>query len=183
MPSLRVAVFPITTAQIADGAITTAKLADGAVTTAKIADRAVVTAKIADSAVTTAKIADSAVTTAKIADSAVTPAKVAAGVMTSRIAVDHTKANYTLAAGGETVITTQSGNGAATVLFLGDGDGTFRIRVYIDGATTPEDEFPTNEPRIGVYSFTTRIEIRIYNPGTASATATSSSFSLRGVMR
>jgi hypothetical protein len=55
------------------------------------------------------------------------------------------------------------------------------MRVYIDG--TLEESFPTNEARVGTYSFTTSIEIRVQNPTGSSATQTSSSFNLRGVSR
>jgi len=148
----------------------------------KIARLPISTADIEDLAITTAKLADLAVSTAKIADAAVTTAKVATGVMSSKIEGDHTSASYTLAAGEEvSLIGPISGNGSAVILFSGDGDGTFNMRVYIDGAM--EEEFPTNEPRIGIYSFTTSIEVKLYNPTGASATATSSSCNLRGVAR
>ncbi len=179
--TIKLADSAVTTAKLADGAVVTAKLADGAVVTAKIADSAITTPKLADGAVTTTKLADLAVTTPKIADGAVTPAKVGSGVMSSRISIDHTKANYTLGAGAETTLATVSGNGAVSVLFHGDGDGVFMIRVYVDGVK--EEEFYTNESRIGIYAFTTSLVIKLYNPTTASATQSSTSFSLRGVAR
>lgn len=151
MPSKKVVLAPITTTMLADGCVTTAKLADGSVTTAKIAD------------------------------ANVTAAKLATGIISSRITFDHTSASYTLAAGAESSIISISGNGHADILFAGDGDGVFNMRVYIDG--TLEEGFPTNESRVGTYSFTSSIEVRIYNPTTASATQKSSSFNLRGVSR
>lgn len=156
MPSKRVVLAPITTDMIADGAITTPKLADG-VLSADAAGRA------------------------KMADGFLTEAKCASGVLSSRITTDHTSTSYTLGAGAEASIVSFSGNGHADILFAGDGDGVFRMRVYIDG--TMEEEFPTNEARVGTYAFTTSIEVRVQNPTAASATQTSSSFNLRGVAR
>jgi hypothetical protein len=88
-----------------------------------------------------------------------------------------------LNAGAEQEITSLSGHGAVSVLFKGDGDGAFKVRVYVDGATTAEDEFSTNEVRVGVYAFSTSLSIKLYNPSTSSVTGTSTSFGLRGVMR
>jgi hypothetical protein len=141
---------------------------------------------LSDGCVTTPKIADGALSAdatgrAKMADGFVVAAKVGTGVMSSRITADHTSASYTLGAGAETSIVSISGNGHADILFAGDGDGVFNMRVYIDG--TLEESFPTNEARIGTYAFTTSIEVRVQNPTGASATQTSSSFNLRGASR
>lgn len=95
--------------------------------------------------------------------------------------IDHTKASYTLGAGGSTTLAFITGVGSTTILFSGDGDGVFRIRIFIDGSATPAEEFPTNEARISIHSFTSRLDIVLYNPGAASATASSASFNLRGV--
>jgi hypothetical protein len=191
MPSKRVVLAPITTGMIADGAITTAKLADGCLSAdaagrAKMANGFIVTAKIGDAQITTAKLADGVLSAdaagrAKMADGFLTAAKCASGVMSSRITADHTSTSYTLGAGAEASIVSISGNGHADILFAGDGDGVFNMRVYIDG--TLEESFPTNEARVGTYSFTTSIEIRVQNPTGSSATQTSSSFNLRGVSR
>jgi hypothetical protein len=147
----------------------------------RLARLPITTADIADGAVTTPKIADLAVSTAKLADAAVTPAKVGAGVMSSRILKDHMKASYTLDAGGEESIYSASGNGSAAILFAGDGDGAFRMRVYVDGEL--DDEFPTDEARVSIHGFTSSLEVRVYNPAASPATATSSSFNLSGVAR
>lgn len=131
--------------------------------------------------VTADMIAAGAITTEKLADGAVVPAKVGAGVMSSKISFDHTKTTYILNAGAETTIYSFSGNGAVVVLFQGDGDGTFKIRIYVDG--TQEDEFSTNEPRVATYSFGSSIAIRLYNPTTSGQEKSSVSFGLRGVAR
>jgi len=191
MPSKGVVLAPITTGMIADGAITTPKLADGCLSAdaagrAKMADGYIVTAKIGDGQITTAKLADGCLSAdaagrAKMADGFLTAAKCAAGVLSSRITYDHTSTSYTLGGLSETTIVSLSGNGHADILFAGDGDGVFYMRVYIDG--TLEEEFPTNEARVGTYGFTSSISIRVYNPDTATASAKSSSFNLRGVSR
>jgi len=170
MVSMKILSPPVNTPDIADGAVTEAKIADGAVTSSKIGTGAVITDKLADGAVTTAKIADGAVTEVKTT-----------GVAPTKQSVDHTSTSYTLDAGAEESLASVSGQGSASILFAGDGDGTFKVRVYVDG--TMEDEFPTNERRIGIYAFASSLEVRLYNPGTASATGTSSSFNLRGVAR
>jgi hypothetical protein len=103
-----------------------------------------------------------------------------AGTLSSRVSLDHTSTSFTLAGGAEASIATVSGNGTATILFAGNGAGVFNMRVYVDGVL--EDSFPSNEQRIGVYSFTTSLEVRVHNPG-AAATSTSSSFNIRGVAR
>lgn len=156
MPSKRVVLAPITTAMLADGCVTTAKLADGC-------------------------LSADAVGRAKMADGFLTVAKCAAGVLSSRITADHTSTSYTLGAGAEASIVSFSGNGHADILFAGDGTGVFNMRVYVDG--TLEESFPTNESRIGTYSFTSSLEIRVHNPTTSSTTNNSSSFNLRGVAR
>jgi len=191
MPSKRVVLAPITTGMLADGCVTTAKLADGCLSAdaagrAKMADGFITTAKIGDGQITTPKLADGCLSAdaagrAKMADGFLTAAKCASGVMSSRITADHTSTSYTLGAGAETSIVSFSGNGHADILFAGDGDGVFNMRVYTDG--TLEESFPTNESRVGTYGFTTSIEIRVHNPTTGSATQTSSSFNLRGVSR
>jgi len=191
MPSKRVVLAPITTDMLADGCVTTAKLADGclsadAVGRAKMADGFVTAAKIGDGQITTSKLADGCLSAdaagrAKMADGFITATKCASGVLSSRITADHTSTNYTLGAGAEASIVSFSGNGHADILFAGDGDGTFNMRVYIDG--TLEESFPTNEPRIGTYAFSSSIEIKVHNPTTSSTTKTSSSFNLRGVSR
>lgn len=60
-------VFPLESANLADGAVTSGKLAAGAVTGAKIADGEVSAAKLASDSVTTAKLADANVTKVKLA--------------------------------------------------------------------------------------------------------------------
>jgi len=55
------------------------------------------------------------------------------------------------------------------------------MQVLIDGVV--EDEFLTNESRVGAYSFSSSIEVRVYNSGVALAGQTSSSYNLRGKIR
>lgn len=103
-------------------------------------------------------------------------------VVFDRLSLDHTSTSYTLGAGSEATIHSISGKvGFCTILFDGNGDGTFRMRVYVDGAL--DDDFYTNETRIGHYSFSSSLEVRIYNPTTSSATRTSSGYTLRGLAR
>jgi len=66
-------------------------------------------------------------------------------------------------------------------MFDGDGDGVFRMRVYVDDML--DDDFPTDEARIGHYAFSLSLEIRIYNPTLSSSTHSSSGYTLRGLAR
>ena len=191
MAFLRVPKTPITTGDIADLAVTTPKLADLAVTTPKVADLAVstpkianlavATGKLADLAVSTPKVADLAISTAKLASGAVTPGKVGVGVMSDGWSFTHTSAAHTIAAGGETSIASLTGAGAGTIIFDGNGDGVFNMRVYTDGIL--EDTIPTNESVVAIYAFGTSLEVRVHNPTTATATQTSSSFNARTTVR
>jgi len=97
----------------------------------------------------------------------------------SAIALDHTSTPVTLDAGQEHSIFTHDGLGHVTVLFQGDGDGVFEMRIYVDGKL--EEGFSTDESRIGTYSFRERFEIRVLNPASVGKTGTTSSFILRGV--
>jgi len=99
-----------------------------------------------------------------------------------RLNLNHTSTSYTLAAGAEATIDAITGKvGFCTIMFDGNGDGVFRMRVYVDGVL--DDDFPTNETRIGHYSFASSLEVRIYNPTGGSATQTSSGYTLRGLAR
>ncbi len=103
-------------------------------------------------------------------------------VVFDRLSLNHTSSSFTLPAGGEAVIDSITGKvGFCTIMFDGNGDGVFRMRVYVDGVL--DDEFATNETRIGHYSFASSLEVRIHNPTTGSATQTSSGYTLRGLAR
>ncbi len=69
--------------------------------------------------------------------------------------------------------------GYCTIVFHGDGDGEFIIRVYVDN--TLDSEFYTNEFRIGHYTFNSALRITIHNPLPIKTTRYSTSFSLRGI--
>jgi hypothetical protein len=105
----------------------------------------------------------------------------ALGVLVEPLRLDHAKADFTLDAGAEATVHEVSGRaGYCTIFFSGDGDGTFRMRVYVDGEL--DDEFPTDEVRVGHYSFSSSLRVCIYNPA-AAATHTSSGYTLRGLSR
>jgi len=102
--------------------------------------------------------------------------------LASGITATHSITSYTLDPGAELSLISFSGfNGSVSMLFRGDGDGIFEIRIFLDA--TLEESFPTNERRIGIYSFTNSIDIRLRNPTATIATQTSQSFDLRGVSR
>lgn len=99
-----------------------------------------------------------------------------------RLNLNHTSSSYTLGAGAEATIDAITGKtGFCTIMFDGNGDGIFRMRVYVDGSL--DDDFLTNETRIGHYSFASSLQVRIYNPTGSSATQTSSGYTLRGLAR
>jgi hypothetical protein len=99
----------------------------------------------------------------------------------SPVSADHKSTSYTLSAGAELTIHSLSGIGSCTVVFYGDGDGVFNMRVYVDGSL--DDSFPTNQPRIGLYTFYSSLEIRVHNPLEGPASHTSSGYNLRGLAR
>ena len=103
------------------------------------------------------------------------------GLITDPQKADHKSASYTLGAGAETEVASLAGNGLANIIFDGDGDGIFNMRVYSDGVL--EDEFPTNWAGMTACAQATLLEIRIHNPTLATATQTSSSFRIRAIGR
>jgi hypothetical protein len=71
-------------------------------------------------------------------------------VVFDRLNLNHASTSYTIAAGAEATIDAITGKvGFCTIMFDGNGDGVFRMRVYVDGVL--DDDFPTNETRIGHY--------------------------------
>jgi len=94
---------------------------------------------------------------------------------------DVPSSSYTVGAGAETTLLSESGEGYVTVLYQGDGSADLRIRVYVDGSL--DDEFPCNETRVGAYSFASSIEIRLYNPSASSVTGNCPTSNVRGWMR
>jgi hypothetical protein len=88
----------------------------------------------------------------------------------------HTKTTYSLNPTTETILYTVTGKGIATLISDGDGDGKYTIRVYIDESLN--DEFSTNSPKNVAYSFTSKIELRLYNPAPHSETASSATLKL-----
>jgi len=94
---------------------------------------------------------------------------------------DHVIKDYTLNPKAEATIVTIRALGHVDILWEGDGDGVFLIRVYVDGKL--EEEFYTDEIRVGTYAFETSFEIRLYNPLDVLTTQTSMSHSIRGLIR
>jgi len=92
---------------------------------------------------------------------------------------DHAVRDYTLGPRAEVTIVSIRAVGHVDIIWEGDGDGTFLMRVYIDGRL--EEEFYTDEARFGTYAFESSFEIRLYNPLDITATHTSMSHSVRGV--
>jgi hypothetical protein len=107
--------------------------------------------------------------------------KRALGFRADRLTIDRPKAIFVLGAGEEKVVDSVHGTCYCTVFFDGDGDGASRVRVYVDGRL--EDDFPTNEARVGFYACSSSLEIKIYNPTPSIASQTSTSYSLRGLLR
>lgn len=95
------------------------------------------------------------------------------------VSENHSKTNYTLNAGAEQSLITVSGKGFVTVLYSGDGDGVFKLRIYVDG--TLDETIATNEARVGAYTFNSSLEIKIYNPADSQDTKSSETFYIRGV--
>jgi len=93
---------------------------------------------------------------------------------------DHVIVGYKLDPKVETTIVSIHAVGHVDVVWEGDGDGTFLIRVYIDGKL--EEEFYTEEERVGTYAFERSFEIKLYNPLDVTTTRTSMSFSVRGLV-
>jgi len=92
---------------------------------------------------------------------------------------DHAVRSYTLDPKEETTIVSIRVIGHVDIIWEGDGDGVFLIRVYVDGKL--EEEFYTDESRVGTYAFERSFEVRLYNPLNVIATQTSMSHSIRGV--
>jgi len=92
---------------------------------------------------------------------------------------DHAIRDYTLDPKAETTIVSIRALGHVDIIWEGNGDGVFLIRVYVDGIM--EEEFYTNESRIGTYAFDESFEVRLYNPLDVVATQKSMSHSIRGV--
>ena len=94
------------------------------------------------------------------------------------VSYDHTKETYIIDSGSSVTITSITGSGYVSIIYYGDGDGNFTLRINIDG--NYEDEIPTNEKRIGVYTFNNVLSIELYNPATVTGTYSSMSLSVRG---
>jgi hypothetical protein len=94
---------------------------------------------------------------------------------------DHPKQAFTLDPAAEQTLYSVSGAGLVVVELMGDGDGSFTVRVYVDGSV--EDEHPTNVAITRAYSFDTSFELRLYNPATVSVTASSETIRLRGLAK
>jgi hypothetical protein len=92
---------------------------------------------------------------------------------------DHVSAPHELEPLVELELFAVTGSGHVTVVFNGDGDGVFIIRVYVDNVL--ECEFYTNEFRIAHYVFNSNLRIVLHNPLTSRASHSSTSFSVRGV--
>jgi hypothetical protein len=97
------------------------------------------------------------------------------------LSFDHTSSPFSLGAGEELTLFSARGLGSSTIIFRGDGDGVFEVRVFVDGAL--EDSFPTNEARVGSYTWTNSLDVRLRNPTTSVLTQSSSGFNVRGLMR
>jgi len=93
---------------------------------------------------------------------------------------DHVITDYTLNPKAEASIVSVKRLSYVTILWEGDGDGVFWIRVYVDNIL--EEEFPTDESYVGTHSFRKSLEVRIYNPLNIRATHTSTTHSIRGVV-
>jgi len=93
---------------------------------------------------------------------------------------NHTARDYTLNPKAEASIVTIRALGHVDIIWKGDGDGIFMMRIYVDGVK--EEEFPTNETRIGTYAFKKSFEVKVYNPLDVIKTQTSMSHSIRGVI-
>jgi hypothetical protein len=97
------------------------------------------------------------------------------------LSIDHTLSTFELGENQEiAMVDVKNKTGLCIVFFQGDGDGNFLIRVRVDGKI--EDEFKTNEKRLGFYVFSSLFSITLYNPQVIM-TASSSSFNLRGLIR
>lgn len=99
------------------------------------------------------------------------------------LSVDHSATAYTLAASAEQSLATVSAVtiGIAAVEVKGDGDALFKMRVYVDGSLDAATELSTDTAQVGAFTFSSTLEVRAVNTGSASQTGTSSSFNIRGV--
>jgi len=93
---------------------------------------------------------------------------------------DHAITIYTLDPKVETSIVRVEALGFVVIIWSGDGDGVFLMRVYVDDNL--EEEFPTDESSVGTHSFEKSFEIRLYNPLNVKATHTSMSHEIRGLI-
>jgi len=92
---------------------------------------------------------------------------------------DHIARDYTLNPRKQATIVTIRAIGHVDIIWEGDGDGVFLMRVYVDGIL--EEEFYTDESRVGTYAFDKSFEVKVYNPLDVTATHTSMSHSIRGM--
>jgi len=93
---------------------------------------------------------------------------------------DHAITDYTLNPGQQITIMSIKALGHVDIIWEGDGDGVFIMRVYINGKL--EEELYTDEVRTGTYAFDKSLEVRLYNPTTKVLTKTSTTFSARGLI-
>jgi hypothetical protein len=102
-------------------------------------------------------------------------------VLVEPLSIEHILSTFELGENQEITLTeVKNKTGLCIVFFQGDGDGNFIVRVRTDGKN--EDEFKTNEKRLGFYVFSSSFSISLYNPQVIM-TASSSSFILRGLIR
>jgi len=80
----------------------------------------------------------------------------------TRIYESVTKQSETYTDGEEKDKLSITGQGMATIVQDGDGDSGVSTRIYIDGASTPDQEIPADTFAIIFASFTSSLEIKTY---------------------
>jgi hypothetical protein len=94
------------------------------------------------------------------------------------VRLDHAKQSFTLDANAEQTLLSVRGAGLVVVKLVGDGDGRFTVRIYVDEGV--EGEFATNAQVTEAYAFDSSFELRLFNPASVSKSASSGTIRLRG---